>query len=464
MPRVASEAPSVLPSRAHPASARTPSEKSTKPTPSPFSEMLDSASPAADPAVRQTGLDHPARTEKPKAAKSSDDRLAEPKPARDGASAKNGNAPARSDDAKTAGESKEDKTADAGDTASAGSDGQPIPDQTASLDAAMTGTPAPAAPDQPAVAAPPAAVAVSPLPLPTGINATETDPSAELQAVKDPRVSSDAAQSRGAGEQGARTAADNVLGGMPQTTAKPDKTADSQNDPTVNASPALPQAESTSETKPRSGDDKAAAEFHRTFAEFTAGNSAPDAQASDHGDAATGTAPANSGPATGVPIQSNAPAMPATAANPASAQAQTLAVAVPLAGIAIEIATQAHAGKNHFDIRLDPPELGRINVKLDVDRDGNVATRLVVDRSDTLDLLKRDASTLERALQQAGLKTSDHGLDFSLRQHAFAEQDTTSQNSAARMVVTDDDSAPLDALRQGYGRLLGLGGGLDIRV
>ena len=138
-------------------------------------------------------------------------------------------------------------------------------------------------------------------------------------------------------------------------------------------------------------------------------------------------------------------------------------MAVPLAGLAIEIATQAHAGKNHFDIRLDPPELGRINVKLDVDRDGNVATRLVVDRSDTLDLLKRDASTLERALQQAGLKTSEHGLNFSLNQHAFGEHDAPLQNGA-RMVVPDDDSAPLDALRQGYGRLLGLGGGLDIRV
>ena len=46
----------------------------------------------------------------------------------------------------------------------------------------------------------------------------------------------------------------------------------------------------------------------------------------------------------------------------------------------------------HFEIRLDPPELGRIDVKLDVDRDGNVSTRLVVDRADTLDLLKRDAS------------------------------------------------------------------------
>ena len=81
------------------------------------------------------------------------------------------------------------------------------------------------------------------------------------------------------------------------------------------------------------------------------------------------------------------------------------AAAIPLAGVAIEIASKALAGKNHFEIRLDPPELGRIEVRLDVDRDGNVTSRLIADRSDTLDLLRRDAAGLERAL--AGCRPED---------------------------------------------------------
>ena len=40
---------------------------------------------------------------------------------------------------------------------------------------------------------------------------------------------------------------------------------------------------------------------------------------------------------------------------------------------------------------------------------------LIADRSDTLDLLRRDANDLQHALQDAGLKTSDNGLQFSLR-------------------------------------------------
>jgi len=69
--------------------------------------------------------------------------------------------------------------------------------------------------------------------------------------------------------------------------------------------------------------------------------------------------------------------------------------------LAIEIAGKAFAGKNRFEIRLDPPELGRIEVRIDVDHDGNVTSRLTVDRADTYDLLRRDAAGLERALQDA---------------------------------------------------------------
>ena len=107
--------------------------------------------------------------------------------------------------------------------------------------------------------------------------------------------------------------------------------------------------------------------------------------------------------------------------------------AIPFAGVAIEIAGKALAGKNHFEIRLDPPELGRIEVRLDVDRDGNVTSRMIADRADTLDLLRRDASGLERALQDAGLKTSDNGLQFSLRDQSAQQQQAGRASDTARL-------------------------------
>jgi flagellar hook-length control protein FliK len=179
-------------------------------------------------------------------------------------------------------------------------------------------------------------------------------------------------------------------------------------------------------------------------------------------------------PSTAAPAESahTPPSMPTVAVHDAASVAINnprtplmAASAVPLSGIAVEIAAQARAGNNRFEIRLDPPELGRIDVRLDVDREGNVKSRLVIERSDTYDLLRRDASTLERALQQAGLKTSDNGLEFTLRDQGASQREARDQNqrNAERAIIADADIAPADAA-QGYGRLLGLGAGLDIRI
>jgi flagellar hook-length control protein FliK len=88
---------------------------------------------------------------------------------------------------------------------------------------------------------------------------------------------------------------------------------------------------------------------------------------------------------------------------------------VPLGAVPIEIGLKSLAGINRFEIRLDPVELGRIDVRLDIDDTGEVKAQLVVDRVETLALLQRDARTLERAFEQAGLKPSEGGVDISLR-------------------------------------------------
>jgi flagellar hook-length control protein FliK len=147
---------------------------------------------------------------------------------------------------------------------------------------------------------------------------------------------------------------------------------------------------------------------------------------------------------------------------PASQRAESTDNTVPISGLAVEIVSRAHEGLRRFEIRLDPPELGRIDVRLDVDRGGNVTSRLTVERAETLDLLRRDAPQLERALQHAGLNT-EGGLQFSLRDQSFANRDQTHQN-ATTFIVPDDEAAAAETARRGYGRFIGLGGGVDIRV
>lgn len=111
-------------------------------------------------------------------------------------------------------------------------------------------------------------------------------------------------------------------------------------------------------------------------------------------------------------------ALDATKAVAGAQPAQTngaVLVNTPLSAVPLALGMKAMAGASRFEIRLDPAELGRIDVRLDIDKEGNVKARLTVDRVETLHLLQRDARTLERAFEQAGLRPSEDGIDLSLR-------------------------------------------------
>jgi flagellar hook-length control protein FliK len=165
-----------------------------------------------------------------------------------------------------------------------------------------------------------------------------------------------------------------------------------------------------------------------------------------------------------------APTILSTSASPTAAPATTApAAAIPVNGLAVAIASHAHAGSNRFDIRLDPPELGRIDVRLDVDRDGKVTSHLVVDRPETLAMLRRDAPQLEHSLQQAGLKTADDALQFSLRdQGGFGGQNPnpnfSSPADTTRVVIPDRSLPPVETTMAAYSRVTGASTGIDIRV
>lgn len=163
------------------------------------------------------------------------------------------------------------------------------------------------------------------------------------------------------------------------------------------------------------------------------------------------------------PVEHQSVAAQANAQANAQAQARPIVQPVPVAAVPVEIAAQARAGKTSFEIRLDPPELGRIDVRLDIDHDGKVTSRLTVERAETLDVLRRDAHSIERALNDAGLKTSDNSLQFSLRDQGNAQRDQDDTGRAERLAVAETELAAQSAAPI-YNRLAGLGGGLDIRV
>jgi hypothetical protein len=193
------------------------------------------------------------------------------------------------------------------------------------------------------------------------------------------------------------------------------------------------------------------------------GSSALDAGAQD-GSAASASIATAQTLAANAGVASSA-ALTGPAASPAGG---TIPGAVPLAGLGIEIAASLQDGKHRFDIRLDPPELGRVDVRLDVDRNGRVSSRLIAERTDTLDLLRRDAPQLQQALRDAGFNTSDNTMQFSLRDQGFGNQGQAGGNGpnapASSLVVLNDTAANSTELPRSYSRLAGTGGGVDIRV
>lgn len=449
MPKVASEVKVA----AHPA-IRNQNRQADKAGDQPFASLLDTLAPADKPAPKPDRAAPAKESRKTDAADSRSPAEPSDAPAPDADAAPQDKAASADDCAKP-----EETAAQATDATESDTTDQTASTETtdadkqAALDAALT-----VAVTQPA---PAAAVATTIALAPADL----TKANAET-AIAAPAIDAAAA---------AETAAAPVL---PQTDAP--KSDSEKSDTKATPKAASSETDTTKTTEP---DALAAGKQPRDDsqikpADHRAANAQPDAQKTATAPKETSAEPAaksDNAPKTAQPVTGSAPeAAPSFPLQPlhahgnvaagATAQSATLiANAIPISGVAVEIVAQAKAGGNRFEIRLDPPELGRIDVRLEVDKNGQVTSHLRVDRVETLDMLRRDASTLERALQDAGLKTSDNALNFSLRDQS-AQQNAREQNTPnSQTYVAADDTAPAVGGAQVSAWATRLGG-IDIRV
>ncbi|MBC7908045.1 MAG: flagellar hook-length control protein FliK [Rhodospirillaceae bacterium] len=91
--------------------------------------------------------------------------------------------------------------------------------------------------------------------------------------------------------------------------------------------------------------------------------------------------------------------------------------------VSIQILKQAKNGSDSIKVQLKPVELGAIEIKLEVAKDGTVSAVVTADNKDTLAMLQKDSSNLQKALEDAGLKTDSNSMTFNLREgHQQAQQ------------------------------------------
>jgi hypothetical protein len=135
------------------------------------------------------------------------------------------------------------------------------------------------------------------------------------------------------------------------------------------------------------------------------------------------------------------------AASRDTASAATAArFAPPAAQLAQQIIRRVENGATRFDLRLEPPELGRVDVRLEMSRDHRVTAFIAADEATTLSQLMRSARDIEWALQSAGLELSQAGLSFDFADRRAAQSgDGDGMATAPAPVGAIDDASEAQA-------------------
>ncbi len=166
-------------------------------------------------------------------------------------------------------------------------------------------------------------------------------------------------------------------------------------------------------------------------------------------------------------IAATASGLGASSASTAAMRAQQ-PLQVPVDQFAVHVARAAATGVDHISIKLKPASLGQVEVKLEITHDGRIAAVVTAERSETLDMLQRDARALERALQEAGLKTDSNSLQFNLHGkngsgRGFDDVTAPAATKESADVVNVLETAA-ELVAGGYRNSRASIGGMDIKV
>ncbi|WP_354290037.1 flagellar hook-length control protein FliK [Sphingomonas sp. PvP055] len=104
---------------------------------------------------------------------------------------------------------------------------------------------------------------------------------------------------------------------------------------------------------------------------------------------------------------------PAIASPRRTIDAGTARAAVIGRDVALAIARHAKSdGANTLTIRLDPVELGRVEVRMQIDATGKLTATVSAEHASALDLLRRDSAMLAQTLSQAGVQADAGSFRF----------------------------------------------------
>ena len=90
----------------------------------------------------------------------------------------------------------------------------------------------------------------------------------------------------------------------------------------------------------------------------------------------------------------------------------------PIEQVAVQIKKAIGEGADKINIKLQPANLGKVEVRMEIGKDGVLTANVIAEKPETLELLQRDVRGLEKVLQEGGLKTDTQSFNFSLKEQA----------------------------------------------
>ncbi len=139
----------------------------------------------------------------------------------------------------------------------------------------------------------------------------------------------------------------------------------------------------------------------------------------------------------------------AEAALPAHVRASSAAQAAVLAQVSQKMLQKFDGKSSRFEIRLDPAELGKVDVRIEVDRDGRVQAVLAAKDAVAADALTRGLRSLENALTQAGFDLGDNGVQVELDQDqgkkSFTHSGDSGDQAELQQAASDTEQQPAEA-------------------
>ena len=115
----------------------------------------------------------------------------------------------------------------------------------------------------------------------------------------------------------------------------------------------------------------------------------------------------------------NRPEAPVPAAPSAQPTAAALQTSRGLGkGLALEMRKSIEDGREHMRVRLDPKELGQLDVRLSFEKDGALRAIISTSTSASNDLLRQELPALVRNLSDAGVRMDEASVRFELQSGA----------------------------------------------